>query len=92
MDLEVHVERYLVKRVKAAGGMERKLEPGAQAHWPDRLVCLPGGRTIYAELKRPRDSRLREGQKEKLARLAALGMEVATLWSKEDVDRIFRRP
>jgi len=89
MDLEVHVERHLVKRVAEAGGLQRKLEPGGQSHWPDRLVILPGGRVIFVELKRPKGGRLRAGQAEMIQRLRALGVNVATLWSIEDVDRFF---
>jgi len=89
MDLEVHVERHLVKRVEEAGGIQRKLEPGGQSHWPDRLVILPGGRVVFVELKRPKGGRLSAGQVEMIQRLRALGAEVATLWSKENVDRFF---
>lgn len=91
MHLEVHVERHFVKRAEALGCLQRKLEPGGQSHWPDRLLIMPGGRVVFVELKRPKGGRLRAGQAEMLSRLVQLGAETATLWSIEDVDQFFER-
>lgn len=84
--LEASVESYLVERVREAGGFIRKLEARVNAHWPDRLVLLPWIGPDLVELKRPRNGRLSDGQKELHTQLAAAGHKVWVLWTKADVD------
>ncbi|NSW93008.1 MAG: VRR-NUC domain-containing protein [Firmicutes bacterium] len=51
--LESTIENYLIKAVKKIGGLVWKfVSPGTRGV-PDRIVALPGGRTIYVELKKP---------------------------------------
>jgi len=51
--LERDLERKLVERVKAAGGMAIKWVAPSLSGVPDRIVFLPGGRIRFVELKRP---------------------------------------
>lgn len=84
---EYTIEDYLVKRVKELGGLALKAAiPGHR--FLDRLVILPGGRTVYAELKRPKGGRLSAHQEEMLRRLRELGHEAWVMRTKEDVDHL----
>jgi hypothetical protein len=50
---EKEIEQYLREEVKKLGGKAYKfVSPGSQGV-PDRLVCLPGGRIYFVELKAP---------------------------------------
>lgn len=86
MALELAVENYFVKRVERdLGGLALKGDvPGRR--FLDRIVVLPGGRTCYVELKRPRGGRLSEHQKETIRRLRDMGHDIAVLNSKTQVD------
>ena len=50
---ERDIERYLVERVKALGGMCIKFTSPNRRGVPDRIVMLPGGVLHWVELKRP---------------------------------------
>lgn len=85
---EVNVEARLFQGVKKRGGIALKL-----TRWggiPDRALILPGGRTVYVELKRPKDGRLTWRQRLTHARLRKMGHEVEVLWSREEVDEWLR--
>lgn len=78
------VEAFLVKRVKALGGMSIKLAP-IQAGIPDRLVMLPGGRMHLVEVK------ALDGEIEPIQEhwhkqlLERQGIKVWVLWGEEGV-------
>lgn len=50
---ESTIEAYLRDQVKALGGKAYKFVSPGNDGVPDRLVCLPGGRVIFVELKAP---------------------------------------
>ncbi len=50
---ERDVEKYLRERVKALGGLALKFVSPGCIGVPDRLLLLPGGRAVFAELKAP---------------------------------------
>ena len=82
---EAVIERHLRKRVMAKGGLCLKwVSPGMRGV-PDRIVMLPFGITAFVELKST-TGKLRLNQQRMLAKLDDLGMHVATLRSKKDVD------
>jgi len=92
------IERYLVRRVKAAGGECRKLR--GRRNEPDRLVILPhieaspvlalvGARIAFVETKATH-GRLRPGQIRELTRLRRLGCSVWCVYSKDDVDSLLK--
>lgn len=89
MHLEKHVEDHLVKRVKARGGMIKKIVAAGSNFWPDRLVADPILGMLLVELKRPKNGRLSAGQAEVIPKLRAAGARVEVLWTKEQVDALF---
>ena len=50
---ETEIEKKLVLKVKAKGGIAPKFVSPSYAEMPDRLVLLPGGVFAFAELKAP---------------------------------------
>lgn len=70
------VERTLCDAARAAGGIAIKL--GGYAGIPDRLCLLPGGRTLFVELKRPGEAP-RRNQVLWVARLRCLGFEAVII-------------
>ena len=83
--LEKQIEAYLVKRVKALGGVAYKFTSPAHRGVADRVVCLPGGVVWFIELKAP-DGRLSPLQKVFADEMARMNQNYCVLWSKEDVD------
>lgn len=87
---ERDVEAYLVKQIKALGGMCEKFVSPGKTGVPDRLIILPAGRIIFCELKapgkKPTELQLRDHQKRR-----DLGCEVLVIDSIEEVDAFTRR-
>ena len=83
--LEKQIEAYLVKRVKALGGVAYKFTSPAHRGVADRIVCLPGGVVWFIELK-TEGGRLSPLQKVFADEMARLEQNYTCLWSKEDVD------
>ncbi len=50
---EKELEKKLVKAVKETGGWCVKFVSPGNAGVPDRLILLPGGRAMFAEIKAP---------------------------------------
>lgn len=86
MELERDVEAYLMREVEKLGGLCLK---HGQDGWPDRIVLLPGGRTIWCETKRT-DGKLSVLQQLRAKDLKALGHTVYPVWSKQDVDMLIK--
>lgn len=51
MESEKTTERFLRDEIKKLGGEAYKFVSPGRTGVPDRLVCLPGGRVFFAELK-----------------------------------------
>ena len=83
--LEKQIEAYLVKRVKALGGVAYKFVSPAHRGVADRIVCLPDGSTHFVELK-TEGGRLSPLQQIFADEMARLNQNYCVLWSKEDVD------
>lgn len=84
------IERFLVARVKARGGLCLKWVSPGTCGVPDRIILLPNGRVIFAELKRPVGGRLSARQKHLHDRLLRMGMHCITLSTKEEIDALLR--
>lgn len=82
---EGKVESYLVRRVKAAGGMCLKLDSAKGL--PDRLVVLPGRCPFFVEVK-AEDGHLSKIQEHVIQRLRDMGQRVYVVYSKEEIDRV----
>ena len=50
---EKDVEAYLRDQVKAKGGKAFKFVSPGNDGVPDRMVCMPGGRIAFVEMKAP---------------------------------------
>lgn len=83
--LEKAIEHYLVKRVKALGGVAYKFVSPAHRGVADRIVCLPNGTTHFVELKTD-GGRLSPLQQVFADEMARMNQNYCVLWSKEDVD------
>lgn len=86
---ESTIEAYLRDRVKELGGKAYKFVSPGNSGVPDRLVCLPGGRVVFVELKAPgkKPTALQLLQHEKLR---ALGFLVFVVDSKTGVDEFIQ--
>lgn len=89
-DRERQVEQYLRRRVEELGGRCVKFDPGTARGWPDRIVLLPRGHLIWAELKRPVGGRLSDAQRVAHEELKRLGQYVVVLRSREEVDEFLK--
>lgn len=82
--LEKEIEKYLVQRVKAKGGIAYKFVSPQNRGVCDRIVVLPG-RVIFVEVKQPK-GKLTELQKLFANTILGYGLGYLCIWSKEDVD------
>lgn len=87
-ELEKEIEAKLVRMVKAQGGLCLKWVCPGWSGVPDRVILLPGGRAIFAELKRPRGSKTTELQKWWARKLQGLGFPHFFVYSTTDVARL----
>lgn len=76
---ETTVETRLREEIKKMGGAAYKLSAAVDTGMPDRLVCLPGGRVIFVETKRPKGGRLSAMQKYRHRQLRAMGFDVRVI-------------
>lgn len=86
---ESQIEAYLRKRVIAAGGLCWKFTSPNLRGVPDRVVLLPGGYTVWTELKAP-GQLPRPAQQRRHTELWARGHRVVVLDSIESVDRFIK--
>lgn len=85
---ESKIEKALVKRATAAGGLVRKLAWVGRRGAPDRLVKLPDRPPMFVELKAP-GGRLSKLQELEHQRMAAAGLDVRVVWNLASVDEVF---
>ena len=82
------IEAYLVRRIRALGGMAEKFTSPGRRSVCDRMITMPGGVIIFVELKatgkKPTENQLRDHERRR-----ALGCTVLVLDSKEGVDDAF---
>jgi len=86
------VEAELVERVTARGGLCEKVMVVGRRGFFDRLIILPGPRIIFAEIKRPRFSRIAPHQQQYHDRFKALGVDVVFIRGSADIDRLLAAP
>lgn len=83
---EKQIERAFVKAVKAAGGLALKFVSPGRVGVPDRIVLIPGGRIVFAEIKRPGE-RLRKSQETACREIRAKGAPVHVIRSGADIQQ-----
>lgn len=86
---EREIEAYFVKRVKEAGGLQRKFVSPSHKGVPDRIAVLSRG-ICFVELKAPGKG-LRPDQVREHAKLTKAGCRVYTIDSLEAVDYFIAR-
>jgi len=86
---EKDIEIFLRDEIKAIGGKAYKFVSPGNSGVPDRLVCLPGGRVAFVELKAPgkKPTVLQERQHNLLRNL---GFYVQVIDSIPGVDNFIR--
>lgn len=84
---EKEIEAYLRTRISSFGGRAYKFISPGNDGVPDRLVCLPGGKAIFVELKTT-GGKLRPLQAMQIHRLQDLGFPVLIINSKNQVDAL----
>lgn len=82
---ESALEQRLTRGVQALGGICLKLVSPGRTGVPDRLIQLPDGRVIFAELK-TETGRLAKIQAYQIAELRRRGADVRVLKGEADVD------
>jgi hypothetical protein len=83
--LEKEIEKALVKKVKALGGICEKFTSPQKRSVPDRICLLPGGRVIWVELKAPGKRPTNNQRRDHLKR-RMLGADVRVIDSFEMID------
>lgn len=83
--LEKEIEARLVKMVRSHGGLCLKWVCPGWAGVPDRIILLPGGQIIFAELKRPKGGKLSAQQKWWAKKLVSLGF---IYWNLKDLEEL----
>lgn len=86
---EARIESYFKNQIEKIGGKAFKLTSPGTTGLPDRMVLLPEGKIIFAELKAP-GKKLRPLQVHRVNQIRALGFRVDVINSKEDVDKFVR--
>jgi hypothetical protein len=91
---ERDIEDYLVKQVKATGGIVRKVTWRGHNGAPDRMVSWPahsgGSFPVFVELKAPGEG-LEPHQEDEHALLRAANVSVIVIDSFEGVDELVER-
>lgn len=84
--MEKTVEAYLRQKVRDLGGMSIKLKNPIGI--PDRLILMPGGKTMFVELK-DKGKKPRGIQLVRHRELRTLGFDVFVIDSKDEVREVF---
>lgn len=83
---EKDIEQKLRQAIKEMGGRAYKFISPGNIGVPDRMVCLPGGRLVFVELK-TESGRLTPVQQAQIGYLKTLGQDVRVLYGIDDVER-----
>lgn len=87
---EYSVEKHLIRKAQARGGMCIKFTSPGMSGVPDRIVILPGGKIGFAELKAP-GKKPRRLQRNVLRGLYLLGCRVCVIDNPESAENFIRR-
>lgn len=86
--LEKEIEKKLVAAIKDLGGLCLKWICPGFTGVPDRIILLPGGRIAFAELKRPKGSKVAPLQKYWRRVLLGLGFRHYMIYTEDDVKKV----
>ena len=90
IEREKDIEAKLVQMVRAHGGLCPKWVCPGWAGVPDRIILLPGGRVIFAELKRPKGGTVAARQRWWGRKLMELGFAHFVVYNRHDIDTLQR--
>lgn len=91
MESEKVTESYLRNEIKKLGGTAYKFVSPGNAGVPDRMICLPGGRVLFAELK-SEGKKSTPKQRQQQDKLRVLGFTVySDIDTKAKVDDLVRK-
>lgn len=88
--LESEVEARLRIKVEKIGGKAYKFISDGNRGVPDRLVCLPNGKAVFVETKRPKGGKISKLQAYRIKELRALGFDARIINTYELVDEFIR--
>ena len=83
--LEKDIEQKLRKLIQRHGGLCLKWVCPGWAGVPDRIILLPGGRVIFAELKRPKGGQFSKMQIWWAKKLTDLGFQYERIEDDDDL-------
>ena len=84
--LEKDIERKLKLTVTKLGGQCLKWNCPGWSGVPDRIILLPGGRVLFAELKRPKGGVVSDLQSFWRRKLQGLGFHVLHIYNESDIN------
>ena len=84
--LEKEIEKKLGDIVKHHGGLCLKWVCPGWSGVPDRIILLPGGKVIFAELKRPKGSKVEKLQLWWRSKLQKLGFTVWHIYNQDQLN------
>lgn len=84
---EKAIEKYLVESVRAIGGVCLKYSNANMVGYPDRVVCLHGGKTVWVELK-SKGKKPTKMQAIRQSELVSMGHEVHVIDNKQSIDEL----
>ena len=86
---EKAIEAYLVRRVKDLSGVCLKYSNPGVVGYPDRVVLLPDGFTVWVELK-SKGKQPNKVQQLRIKQLRDMGHNVAVVNGKDQVDLLLQ--
>lgn len=87
--VEKDIEKKLRDGIKKMGGKAYKFVSPGNTGVPDRIVILPGGRVVFAELKSEK-GKLSAIQEIQIRHLRALGCDVRVLKGIDEVETFLK--
>lgn len=84
---EKAIERYLAACIKELGGICLKYANAGMVGYPDRICLLPGGVTVWVELK-SKGEKPRVLQGIRFQQMASIGHPVHVCASKAEIDEV----
>ena len=86
---EKAIEKHLSEQVRRLGGVCLKYSNANMVGYPDRVVCLPHGKTVWVELK-SKGKKPTKMQTIRQAELACLGHEVYCIDNRQTIDELIK--
>ena len=87
---EKSIEKYLVDEVKKIGGICLKYSNSNMTGYPDRIVLLPNGKTIWIVIK-SKGKHTTKVQDIRITQMEEIGHQVYIADSKEEIKRILKK-